>query len=154
MHCPTCGSQLTDTLSYCNRCGANLRAIKQQSPIKPRGVDSLVGAMVFNTIALLGMILGALVLIKGAFIGETVGMAFVFLSLLALLVIDGLLIRQLRRINKGYQERNINAQSTVSKEEIGSGRARTLPQPVESMQSVTEHTTRTLEPIYRNGESS
>jgi uncharacterized protein (DUF983 family) len=154
VYCPTCGTQLVETLSYCNRCGANLSTLKERSPIKSRGNDFVVSAIVGNTIVVLGMILAALVMMKGAVIGETLGIAFVFLCLLELLVIDGSLLRELRRLNSGDKARGMNVPPTILKEELGASRARSLPQPLEPVPSITEHTTHTLEPLYTERERS
>src|SRR4029450_11205275 len=35
MHCPSCGSELTSELSYCNRCGVNLKPLSNQSGAPP-----------------------------------------------------------------------------------------------------------------------
>ena len=151
MYCPTCGAQLAQALTYCNRCGANLNPVKDQGKTKApsRTIDNVVGAMVATTIFVLGMILGALVLMKKGDIPEGLGTVFVLLSAFALLVLEGLFVWQLMRLNKGAKEAGGTAQPMNFKtEEPGAGSVRALPAPVEPMPSVTEQTTRTLEPIY------
>ena len=72
MECPTCGAQLSQTLSYCNRCGANLSLVKDQSGTKAHGkaVEDVMGSMIVTAIPILGIILGALVLMKKGQIAE------------------------------------------------------------------------------------
>src|SRR5688572_24739660 len=106
MHCPTCGAQLPQALSYCNRCGANLNLVKHRDgTIAPgKTIDNILGWMVSTAIPILGIILGALVLMKKGHIAEEFGTAFVILSALTLLVLEGIFVAQLRRLNKGVQE--------------------------------------------------
>jgi hypothetical protein len=152
MDCPTCGAQLSQALSYCNRCGANLSLVKDQGGTKdPRKtIDNIAGSMVSTAILILGMILGALVLMKKGHIAEELGIVFVLMSALTLLVLEGIFTGQLRRLNKGVQE--VGGTTARSKdfktEELGAGSVHSLAAPVEPLTSVTEPTTRTLEPIY------
>ena len=151
MDCPTCGAQLSQALSYCNRCGANLSLVKDQGGTKAPGkaIDDVMGSMIVTAIPILGIILGALVLMKKGHIAEELGIAFVILSALTLLVLEVIFVGQLRRLNKGVQEAGGTAQPKDFKtEELGAGSVRSLAAPVEPMPSVTEQTTRTLEPIY------
>jgi hypothetical protein len=105
--------------------------------------------MVSTAIPILGLILGALVLMKKGHIAEELGVVFVLLSALTLLVLEGIFVGQLRRLNKGVQEVGGTAQpKDFQTEELGAHSVRTLVAPVEPLTSVTEQTTRTLEPIY------
>ena len=152
MDCPTCGAQLAQALSYCNRCGANLNLVKDQGGTKApvKTIDSVLGSMVSTAIPILGIILGALVLMKKGHIAEELGIAFVLLSALTLLVLESIFVGQLRRLNKGVKpEAGGDAQPKALKtDELGAGSVRALAAPVEPMSSVTDQTTRTLEPIY------
>lgn len=147
MDCPTCGAQLAQTLSYCNRCGANLSLAKDQGGTKAPGktIDNVMGSMVSTAIPILGLILGALVLMKKGHIAEDLGKVFVLLSVLTLVVLESIFAGQLRRLNKGIQEAGGTAQPKELKtEEL---RARALAAPVVPLTSVTDQTTRTLEPV-------
>lgn len=151
MYCPTCGAQLAQALSYCNRCGANLSLVKDQGEAKAPGktIENIVGSMVATAIPILGLILGALVLMKKGHIAEGLGTVFVFLCALTMLVLEGIFVGQLRRLNKGIEETGVTAQPKDFKtDELGAGSVRALAAPVETIPSVTEQTTRGLEPIY------
>jgi hypothetical protein len=151
MDCPTCGAQLSQALSYCNRCGANLSLVKDQGGTKPhaKAIDDVMGAMISTAVPILGIILGALVLMKKGHIAEELGIAFVVLSALTLLVLEVIFVGQLRHLNKGVHGAGGTAQPKDSKtEEPGADGVRSLTAPVEPIPSVTEQTTRTLEPIY------
>lgn len=152
MFCPSCGIGLAQALSYCNHCGANLSAVKGHGEVVPAGktVNSLVWAIVATTIIVLGMGLGALVLMKDGAIAEGLGSAFVVLCFLTLPVVEGVLIWQLRRLNNATKEARGIAQgkdSTAS--ELDAAQARSLAEPVASVPSSTEQTTRAFEPSYR-----
>jgi type III secretory pathway component EscV len=81
--------------------------------------------------------------------GQVLG--FATLSFLIMLLIEGVLIWRLSRRKRGAEE---TGGAALSKEqttrELDAARARVLP---EAMPSVTEHTTRTLEPIYSERKS-
>jgi hypothetical protein len=68
-----------------------------------------------------------------------------------MLLVEGAFIRQLSRRKRGAEE---TGDTALSKEqatkELDVAQARVLPEP---MPSVTEHTTRSFEPIYRERKS-
>ena len=155
MNCPTCGTRLAQALSYCNRCGANLSPVKDRGELKPPGktVDTLIWAIVATTLIVLGMSLGALVLIKDGKIPEGLGSAFVLLCFLTLPLIEGLLVWQLLRLNKRAKEASGIARGEAPKmDELGAAPARALSEPADPAPSVTENTTRAFEPSYREGQ--
>jgi len=62
MYCPSCGSEYTVELKYCNRCGANLGAgLEEQNQIVPISLTKpalIIGAvMTILTIMGFGMVL-------------------------------------------------------------------------------------------------
>ena len=102
MHCPTCGARLARALTYCNHCGANLSTFKVDGNAgkAETTTDTLVWVIVGTTITLLGMALGALVLMKEAAIHQGLGIAFVILSFVALVLVDGVLLWRLLHLNR------------------------------------------------------
>src|SRR2546421_9815250 len=94
MYCHTCGARLAQALSYCNHCGANLSTLKDHGLAGTAGtaIDTLLWVIVGTTITLLGMALGALVLMNNGTINERLGMAFVILTFVALVGSDGILV--------------------------------------------------------------
>ena len=80
MYCVNCGTPLTQGLSYCNRCGANLR---EKSEPSTGAISAFLTAITLVGIAGLGIMLGgALVLRRGADLSqEMIGffMLFTFL---------------------------------------------------------------------------
>jgi len=153
MYCPACGAQLTQALSYCNRCGANLTTTKDQGGGAAESTtDTLVWVIVGTTITLLGMALGALVLMNNGSIDRGLGIPFVILSFGALVLVEGVLVWRLLSSNRGMQERSALIQSKdLSTEKLAPDTAsdfHALPEPAPG---VTEQTTRTLVPSERKG---
>lgn len=155
MYCQTCGGQLAQPLSYCNHCGADLGTLKVQGQAgtAETAIDTLLWVIVGTTITLLGMALGALVLIKHGAINERLGMAFVVLTFISLVVAEAVLVWRLLHLNRGAEEiRGVPQLSALSIEEPDPMTTRALHEPLEPVSSVTEETTRTLEPSYSKGE--
>lgn len=155
MYCPTCGARLAQALSYCNHCGTNLSTLKLDRKARTSGTttDTLVWVIVGSTITLLGMALGALVLMTDKAIDERLGSVFVILSFLSLVLIEGILLWRLLHLNRVTPRPWPLAQpKDLSTDELEPGSARALQMPAESVPSVTEQTTRAFEPSYRNGE--
>jgi len=155
MYCPTCGVRLAQSLSYCNHCGTNLSALKFNGKARKAETttDTLVWVIVGTTITLLGMALGALVLMTDKAIDERLGSVFVILSFLSLVLVEGVLLWRLLHLNRVTSRPWPNTQpKDLSTDELEPGSARALHAPAESVPSVTEQNTRTLEPSYRNGE--
>ena len=157
MYCQTCGARLEQALSYCNHCGADLGKLKvqdqDQAGTTGTAIDTLLWVIVGTTITLLGMALGALVLIKNGAINERLGMAFVILTFVSLLVAEGVLVWRLLHLNRGAKEiRSVPQLSDFVVGEPDPLTTRALQEPLEPVSSVTEETTRTLEPLYGKGE--
>lgn len=148
MYCSSCGAAMARGLSYCNHCGAKLMgqggddAVKS-SEVKPESlIWGMVAVLVFGFVAIMFLMMAM------KMVGLNVGqiLAFTILGFLIMLVLEGVFIWQLLSRKRGPQE---TADTLLSKEqttkELYEAQARALPEP---MPSVTEHTTRTFEPIY------
>src|SRR4030095_13763058 len=141
MYCHTCGGRLEQSLSYCNHCGANLSTLKVQDQAETAGmaIDTLLWVIVGTTITLLGMALGALVLMNNNAINERLGMAFVILTFLARVVSDGVLVWRLLHLNRGAEEiRAAPKPNDLSIEESNPLTERALQEPLEPVSSVTQ----------------
>src|SRR6266850_8106357 len=106
MYCHTCGARLPQALSYCNHCGANLGTLKDQGQAGTAGtaIETLLWVIVGTTITLLGMALGALVLIKNGAIDERLGIAFVILTFISLVVAEAVLVWRLLHLKRGAED--------------------------------------------------
>ena len=151
MYCSECGLSVVQGLSYCNHCGAKLTGenITKSSEVKP---ESLVWAMV--TVVVFGFVAIVFLMMAMKMVGLNVGqiLAFTILSFLIMLLVEGVFTWQLLLRKRGAETRDTALSNTQTTKELDSAQARLLP---EAMPSVTEHTTRTFEPIFieRNKES-
>jgi hypothetical protein len=151
MYCQSCGAEVSQELSYCNRCGANLKSTLTQAGVAP---TKLVGAAWAISIAITLVTLGGFRMVfgvvmtlieRGLNLSEG-GMVLILVSLLIILTIVGLLVRQLSRVLNLPQlavaapaQRPTLAETALP--QIGAAHA--------PIASVTDHTTRTLEPVYK-----
>ena len=148
MYCSSCGVVVTHGLTYCNHCGAKLPVEKGDKLIKSSEVkpESLIWGMV--AVLVFGFVAVMFLMMAMKMVGLNVGqiLAFTMLSFLMMLVLECVFIWQLVRRKRGAEE---TGDTELSKKqatrELDVAQARVLP---EHMPSVTEHTTRTFDPIY------
>lgn len=152
MYCAACGTEVTKDLSYCNRCGVNLKPLADPVGVAP---TKLVGAawaisisVTLVTLIGFGMVFGVVMtLIERGINLSPGGMALIFFALLFIFTIVALLIRQLSRVLSFPQRPAESAPARLPRivetamPELTAGRTPGV--------SVTDHTTRTLEPVYR-----
>jgi hypothetical protein len=154
MYCPTCGVVVAQGLSYCNFCGAKLSEAKGDDVIKSPEVKpgllvaAMAGVFILGLVAitmLLGMMKAVLRLDAGVILG------FALLCFLIMLLLEGVFLRLLFRRKRGAAEAGDTEQlKRHETKELDATQARELP---EHMPSVTEHTTRTFDPIYNDRKS-
>ena len=154
MYCSSCGIAVAQGLGYCNHCGAKLNTAKNESLIKSQDgkPERLVSAMV--TVFVLGLLAITLLLgVMKSVLGLNAGqiMAFAILSFLVMLLIEGVCIWLLFSRHRSAKEVSDAASSKnpVTKE-LEAEQMRVLPEP---LVSVTDHTTRTFDPIYSERKS-
>ena len=143
MYCPSCGSALSRQMKYCTRCGAqtNMMEVGQAE----KRFDEYLEGLFWTTVFGLGVILGgAIVLTKVLELSLGVVVAYLVLSSIAFLTIFWLSLRETLRMAKNLKKTDIGA--------LGPSRDTNKMLPAEgdapsvSHQSVTENTTRSLEP--------
>jgi hypothetical protein len=146
MYCSSCGTSIAHGLTYCNHCGGKL--IQPQTSLAQTQLfpDSLVWAIVTVFIIGLGAIMGLIALMK-AQLNVNIGfiMFFTLLSFALMTAIEGVLVWLLisrSRVRKTAVELGQKQKDT---NELGNAPPLQLAEP---LPSVTEHTTRTLEPVY------
>src|SRR5262249_15366432 len=147
MYCPSCGSVVKPGLSYCNHCGNELNA-KSDSLISlsESPLESIVWAIAVVTIIGLGSTIGLIAVMKGvANINEGMIIAFSLLFCLSFLGVDSFLPWVLwRSITNAKQQERITQQKGLTTKDLDEAEVRILPEPAAS---VTEHSTRNLEPV-------
>lgn len=145
MYCSSCGAAVTPGLSYCNRCGAELKT-KESSPAKlsETAPDYLVGAITAVTILGLGTTIGLMAVMKEVVhFSDGLIIAFTCLSFLTFLGVDSVFIWLLLRSRKGAKEAGgMSEGKEMARREVDVAKRGMLS---EAALSVTEHTTRTLE---------
>ena len=153
MYCSSCGAAVAPGLTYCNHCGAKLSGAKSDSGAQASQLfpESLVWAIVSVFVVGLGSIIGLLAMMKKLDFSEHMITAVVMLSFLLTIAVVGMLIWMLLnriRFDKGARDAERLKQPAV--QALGAAQARALPEP---LPSVTEHTTRTFEPLFNERKS-
>lgn len=155
MFCPSCGAELNSELIYCNRCGANLRPRSNQSETSSKMVGmtwAISIAVVLVALGGFGLIFAlAMTLINRGINLSGGGISLIVIFLLVILAIAWLLIRQLSRV---LDISELLQGSNISNETIQPAlQEKPFPQisaPHEPVLSVTDNTTRTLEPVHKD----
>jgi hypothetical protein len=157
MYCPSCGTEYTIELKYCNRCGANLSAVLEEQPqTAPVNVTKpalIIGAiMTILTIMGFGMVLtGAIELGRNARVDPDSVAVVVVVGMMTILTMDIFLVRLLSKIISASLSSNAQVRRKRTNV-IANPSMIPLPQPSTSRRqgvpSVTEGTTRFFEP-YR-----
>lgn len=140
MYCAACGSPLATGLSYCNRCGANL---KDRTESHTGSIAAFLTAITLIGLIGMGILLGGIVtLTRDAHVGEPIVGFFMLFIFLIIAITEILLVRQLSRLTSSRELKVIEPPPQAAMAEFRPVQARTLAEP---MPSVTENTTRTLE---------
>jgi hypothetical protein len=157
MYCPSCGNEISVELKYCNRCGANLTMVPAISPapvLKPvkLGFPAIVLGLTV-TIGLAIIFDGAKELARIQI--NPVALAWmVIFSLATLFGCTALILRFWLRVftmnRETYQPQDQFRPATQMPAQIPGPRQQ-FPPRLEPVPSVTEHTTRTFSPVYREG---
>ncbi|HET6889928.1 MAG TPA: hypothetical protein VFH31_02400 [Pyrinomonadaceae bacterium] len=145
MFCSSCGVALSQKLKYCNRCGAKLVSTKNDSLVEStekrlhdEGVD-----LFWVTVIGLGLILGGMIAMKALQLSNVLIVAYMILGSTAFIINIALSLWQIRRLVRISEAARDDEINHLPEE---AGRIERRPAP-EALPSVTEHTTRTLEPV-------
>ncbi len=152
MFCSSCGQALSKDLSYCNRCGVELKP--SQSIMLTQKPAGLAYVLCFSFLLTVGLTLGgfALVIVLATELlsrgfPQDHATALAVLGLLLILISVGILGRQVSRLVSAYLEREV---ATAKKKEKPSFIApiSQLRSAEDYVPSVTEQTTRSFEPSF------
>ena len=151
MYCSTCGVAVAQGLSYCNQCGAKLTGEKSEGVTKVAKAqpESLVWAILAVFVVGLGSIMALMGILKVQF-NANLGIVIIFslIVFLLMLVVEGVFISLL--FGSKSDSRDVKSEKERLKEqatkELDAAQPRVLTEPVSS---VTDHTTRAFEPVYR-----
>ena len=154
MFCPSCGAEYAIELKYCNRCGANLGGLTAApTEVISINLNKAIAAIstalaVVTGAGFITVVVGAAKLSERTALGGDPIIALIVMGMLTILATDFFLIRQLSRLITASLSSGRTAVKPVS---VPAGSF--LPsQPntarLERAPSVTENTTRFLEPDY------
>ena len=139
MYCANCGSPLGPGLSYCNRCGFNLR---EKTESNTGVIGAFLTAITILGIGGLGVMLGgAIVLRRAALLNQELIGFFMMFTFLLISVTEFMLLRSLSKFT-GSKESKPRSLSAPAAHDLRLPQQSSLGEPVPS---VTENTTRTLE---------
>ena len=150
MYCPTCGNEISVELKYCNRCGANLSLPAATSPVMLAPVRLTVPSIVMGITILggLGVIFGAATEFARQGLHPAAIVWMVLFSAATLFGCMGLMIRFFTKMLS--MNREVSPSQAPRSIVIDRQPVQHLPPPrMEPVPSVTENTTRTFSPIYR-----
>jgi hypothetical protein len=151
MYCPTCGNEITVELKYCNRCGANLSLPMMAPPVAMAPVKLTLPSIVLGLTILggLGVIFGSATEFARQHLHPFAIVWMVLFSSAALFGCTALMIRFFTKMLTMPQ--GVSAGQTSKPATINDRQAthHLPPQRMEPVPSVTEHTTRTFAPVYR-----
>src|SRR2546427_11425988 len=107
MYCSSCGVAVAQGLSYCNYCGAKLNGVRgetraKSSEVKPEMLVSAMVAVFVLGLGAISVLIGAMKAVLGLNVGQI--LAFTLLSLLIMLLIEGVCLRLWFRRQHGPEE--------------------------------------------------
>jgi hypothetical protein len=159
MFCQTCGNAIVEGLNFCNRCGARTSgALEKSEPPKP--VAPLIAIIIVMTVMTTGMFLGGLGILLplifgllGAGVKTGTIVTITFLTLATICGVSYLMVRQISNALNAYLHGSFGTTKEISNHQPQPAAAQFINRntgqieaPRESFISVTEHTTRILNP--------
>lgn len=139
MYCANCGMQLAPGLSYCNRCGFNLKERHAAPQMVP--ITAFLTAITVLGIGGLGIMLGGAIALREAGLTQDLIGIFMLFTFLLTSTSEFMLIRNLSKLIAPKESKPRSMPAPVH-HDLRLPQASTLGEPVPS---VTENTTRTLE---------
>ncbi len=161
MYCQTCGAECQPGLNYCNRCGTAVAvAFNNQPQIVP--VDLRSPMRVLGVTITLTTLAGLIILFSGLaglaswHVDEGVIATVGVTGLLFMFGVEVSLIRLMSRLLGAAAEKKIALPAAGKRgatKELYTRPPQYAPTLPEGVPSVTEHTTRTFSPVYREPRS-
>jgi len=149
MYCSSCGKSVVPSLAYCNHCGAKLTGGQNQVLNQTdHSIDSLIWAIVGVLCGGIGVLIGLLAVMKKE-LGFDLSL-LIFFSLVTfglITALEAVFVWMLLSRNRAANRARQIAEKHRETNELDAATARLLAEPL-PMPSVTEHTTRSFDPIY------
>ncbi|MGI9067338.1 MAG: zinc ribbon domain-containing protein [Pyrinomonadaceae bacterium] len=153
MYCPSCGNEITVELKYCSRCGANLSLTSASYPAPVATPIKLTAPAVVLGLTItvgLGIIFSGARELADLHLHPAAITWMVIFSLAMLFGCTALLLRFWSKMFSFSREAYPPPQNVRPPAQTH-GPQQHLPPRFEPVPSVTEHTTRTFSPAYREG---
>lgn len=149
-YCPTCGNEISVELKYCNRCGANLALPSYNPPAMVAPIRLTVPSIVLGItiMAGLGIIFGGATEFARLGVHPAAIVWMVLFSAATLFGCTAMMIRFWTKMLTMQREMGVQQQPRAFTSDRPPMQ-HLPPQRIEAVPSVTEHTTRTFSPIYR-----
>lgn len=154
MFCSSCGAAVAQGLSYCKHCGAKLSTAKNNDLSKQSELfsDSLVNAIVAVFVLGIGTAIGLMAMMKKLLNLNTDVIIAAGLLIFALMtVIEAVFIWMLLSQRRGVKKASEMAAQKTETTGLSAQQTQALPEAMPT--SITEYTTRTLEPVYNERKS-
>jgi hypothetical protein len=151
MFCPSCGNEISVELKYCNRCGAHLMIGAQnysQPLAKPIRLSIPAIVLGLTVTGGIGIIFGGATELAKMQLHPTAIAWIVIFSMATLFGCTGLMLRFWLKVLSLNRESYQSQHQLQNPMQIPAPRQQ-FPPRLEPMPSVTEHTTRTFSPAYR-----
>ena len=141
MYCANCGTPRTQGLSYCNRCGADLR--ERVESTNNKAIAAFLSAITLIGVSGLAIMLGgALMLRRGANLSQDLVGLFMLFTFLIVSLTEMMLFRNLSKLSGSSERKTSFPAPPPTQQDLRLPQGTPLGEPVGS---VTENTTRTLE---------
>ena len=154
MYCPSCGSEISVELKYCNRCGANLAAVQPIYPApvaKPVRLSLPTIVLGFMVVSGIGITLENAKNLAEMHLHPAAITWIVIFSMVTLFGCTGLLLRfwlKVVSMNRETYQPQPQPHFPAQMPAPVSLPQQQLPPRFDGVPSVTEHTTRTFSPAY------
>jgi len=141
MYCVNCGSPVTPSLSFCNRCGASLKEKAESNKTAP--ITAFLTAITLIAICGLGIMLGGSLALRSA-AGLPVDFVafFMLCTFLTVVVTEVMLVRNLSKLTGSSETKHV---FTPAQPQPPLQLQQPAASSFEPVGSVTDNTTRTLE---------
>jgi Na+(H+)/acetate symporter ActP len=163
MFCQNCGNAIVEGLNFCNRCGARTSSELEKKELPTKPVAPLIAIIIVMTVLTAGMFLGGLGILlplvfgligAGVETGAIVAIAFLLLGTIC--GVSYLMVRQISNALNAYLHGSFgttkqisNQQQQPSATQFINRNTGQIEAPREPFTSVTEHTTRILDPVQQ-----
>lgn len=153
MFCPNCGAEYAQKLNYCKRCGSTMTAPTNTVEVnvpRPRLTGLFWAVSLFSLIGLVACFTAFTELAHRGLRDEHLFIPFIF-GLFFVFGISALLIWQLARTVSVFRDavRRPQTEPQALPPAVPQYQPPQLATPPEPVNSVTDHTTRSFDPVYR-----